>query len=59
MTEKDDLTNRQQTISLIPTTLSTINRLEYFRMIDTLYVKQQTSLSESKLFIKIGDVDFL
>ncbi len=50
MSEKEDPSNIHQMTPLLPPTFGSINGLDCLRMVDSLYVKQYTSLTESKLF---------
>jgi len=49
MSEKENPSNIHQTVPLLPRTLGDMNRLDCLRTVDSLYVKQYTSLTEGKL----------
>jgi hypothetical protein len=50
MSGKEDPSNVHQMVPLLPPTFGGMSGLDYLRMIDSLFVKQYTSLSEGKLF---------
>jgi hypothetical protein len=49
MSEKENPSNIHQTVPLLPRTLGDMNGLDCLRTVDSLYVKQYTSLTEGKL----------
>ncbi len=50
MSEKEDPSNIQQMIPLLPPTFTGTSGLDCLRMVDSLYIKQYCSLTEGKLF---------
>jgi len=50
MSEKEDPSNIHQMVPLLSSTISGISGLDCLRMIDSLYVKQYSSLTEGYLF---------
>jgi hypothetical protein len=58
MSEKEDPSNIDQMVGLLSARISGINGLDCLRMIDSLYVKQYTSLTEGYL-LKINIIFIL
>ncbi len=50
MSEKEDLSNVHQIAPLLPPSYNSAVGLDCLRMVDSLYIKQRPSLSESKSF---------
>ncbi len=50
--KKEDPSNIHQTMPLLPPIISGLSGLDCLRMIDSLYVKQYSSLTEGNLFVK-------